>query len=107
MPVGLLFQLQNYLELVEWNGRCLREDKCGAIDEQLPPILERLQIDPRHWLYLNRNFESRFKCLVGAAHLVRNSCEKLGKRWAQEIRDSERYENNLNRLEKLNPMRFQ
>ncbi|MCX2796510.1 transposase, partial [Microbulbifer thermotolerans] len=91
MPVGLPFQLQNYLELVEWNGRCLREDKRGAIDEQLPPILERLQIDPRHWLYLNRNFESRFKSLVGAAHSVRNACQQLGKRWAQGIRDCERY----------------
>ncbi|SFC97331.1 hypothetical protein SAMN05660479_02852 [Microbulbifer thermotolerans] len=89
MPVG--FQLQDYLELVDWSGRCLREDKRGAIDEQLPPILDRLQIDPRHWLYLNRNFESHFKCLVGAAHSVRNACQQLGKRWAQGIRDCERY----------------
>ncbi|WP_410174042.1 transposase, partial [Microbulbifer thermotolerans] len=55
IPVGLPFQLQDYLELVDWSGRCLREDKRGAIDEQLPPILERLQINPRYWLYLNRN----------------------------------------------------
>ncbi|MCX2836292.1 hypothetical protein OQJ59_10880 [Microbulbifer thermotolerans] len=48
MPVGLPFQLQDYLDLVDWSGRCLREDKRGAIDKQLPPILERLQIDPRH-----------------------------------------------------------
>ncbi|WP_323055069.1 transposase [Microbulbifer thermotolerans] len=91
IPVGLPFQLQDYLELVDWSGRCLREDKRGAIDEQLPPILDRLQIDPRHWLYLNRNFESRFKSLVGAAHLVRSSCEQLGKRWSHGIRDCERY----------------
>ncbi|AMX02447.1 hypothetical protein A3224_07500 [Microbulbifer thermotolerans] len=91
MPIGLPFQLQDYLELVDWSGRCLREDKRGAIDEQLPPILDRLQIDPRHWLYLNRNFESRFKSLVGAAHSVRSVCEQLGKRWAHGIRDCERY----------------
>ncbi|MCX2796485.1 transposase [Microbulbifer thermotolerans] len=91
MPIGLPFRLQDYLELVDWSGRCLREDKRGAIDEQLPPILERLQIDPRYWLYLNRNFESRFKSLVGAAHLVRSACEQLGKRWSHGIRDCERY----------------
>ncbi|WKT61907.1 hypothetical protein Q2E61_06840 [Microbulbifer thermotolerans] len=91
MPVGLPFQLRDYLELVDWSGRCLREDKRGAIDNQLPPILERLQIDPRHWLYLNCNFESRFKYLVGAAHLVRNACEQLGKRWAQGICDCDHY----------------
>ncbi|MCX2781326.1 transposase, partial [Microbulbifer thermotolerans] len=54
-------------------------------------ILERLQIDPRHWLYLNRNFESRFKSLVGTAHSMRNACQQLGKRWAQGIHDCERY----------------
>ncbi|MBB3060487.1 hypothetical protein [Microbulbifer rhizosphaerae] len=41
--------------------------------------------------YLNRNFESRFKSLVGAAHSMRSACERLGKRWAQGIRDCERY----------------
>ncbi|MCX2783657.1 hypothetical protein OQJ46_11740 [Microbulbifer thermotolerans] len=91
MSVGLPFQLQDYLELVDWSGRCLREDKRGAIDEQLPPILERLQINPRYWLYLNRNFESRFKSLVGAAHSVRSACERLGKRWGQGIRECEWY----------------
>lgn len=70
MPMGLPFWLQGYLELVDWSGRCLRGDKRGAIDKQLPPILERLHIDPRHWLYLNCNFESRFKSLVGAAHSI-------------------------------------
>ncbi|MCX2783664.1 hypothetical protein OQJ46_11775 [Microbulbifer thermotolerans] len=91
MPVGLPFQLQDYLEMVDWSGRCLREDKRGAINEQLRPIPERLQIDPRHWLYLNRNFESRFKSLVGTAHSVRSAYEQLGKRWAHGIRDCARY----------------
>lgn len=91
MPEGLPFRLQDYLELVDWSGRCLREDKRGAIHEKLPPILERLQIDPRHWLHLNRNFESRFKSLVGAAHSVRAACEQLGKRWSHGIHDCERY----------------
>ncbi|WP_308366061.1 MULTISPECIES: transposase [unclassified Microbulbifer] len=91
MPAGLPFRLQDYLELVDWTGRCLREDKRGAISEQLPPILDRLQIDPRHWLYLSRNFESRFKTLVGSAHALRRACAQLGKCWAQGVRDCERY----------------
>ncbi|MBB3059778.1 transposase [Microbulbifer rhizosphaerae] len=91
MPAGLPFRLQDYLELVDWTGRCLREDKRGAIPEQLPPILDRLQIDPQHWLYLNRNFESRFKTLVGSAHALRRACAQLGKCWAQGVRDCERY----------------
>ncbi|MFC6977901.1 transposase [Microbulbifer taiwanensis] len=91
MSAGLPFRPQDYLELVAWSGRILREGKRGAIDEQLPPILDRLQIDPQHWLYLNKNFESRFSSLVGTAHSVRAACERLGKRWSHGIRDCERY----------------
>ena len=40
------FTLQSYLELLDWSGRTVRPDKCGAIDEQAPPILTRLGIDP-------------------------------------------------------------
>lgn len=87
MPAGLPFRLQDYLELVDWTKRCLREDH----PEQLPPILDRLQIDPLYWLYISRNFESRFKKLVGSAHALRRACAQLGKHWAQGIRDRERY----------------
>lgn len=51
MPEGLPCRLQDYLELVDWSGRPLREGKRGAIDESLPPILERLQINSKHGIF--------------------------------------------------------
>lgn len=90
MPPGLPFRLDDYLKLVDWTGRIIREDKRGAIPEQLPDILQRLDLDARHWLYLSRHFESPFKHLVGAAHNVRRACEHTGKQWAQGIRQCER-----------------
>jgi REP element-mobilizing transposase RayT len=80
MPKGLPFRLTDYLELVDWTGRHLREDKRGVIPADLPPVLERLQIDPKYWLYLARQFESRFKGLVGGVHRLRAACEMLGYR---------------------------
>ena len=77
-PKGLPFRLTDYLELVDWTGRILREDKRGAIDDNLPPILERLNIKPKHWLYLTKHFESRFKGLVGMAYQLKRVCEQLG-----------------------------
>jgi len=78
IPKGLPFRLADYLELVDWTGRIMRDDKRGAIAENLPPILERLQIDPRYWLYMAQHFESRFKGLVGSAYALKAACESLG-----------------------------
>jgi hypothetical protein len=38
MPDGLPFNLADYLELVDWSGRIMREDKKGYISEHLPTI---------------------------------------------------------------------
>lgn len=77
-PKGLPFRLSDYLELVDWTGRAMRDDKRGAIPTKLPPILERLQIDPRYWLYMSKHFESRFKGLVGTAYRLQEACTSLG-----------------------------
>ncbi|MGB5276978.1 MAG: transposase [Gammaproteobacteria bacterium] len=90
MPAGLPFRLNDYLELVDWSGRILREEKKGAISDELPAILQRLQLDTRNWCYLTRNFEHPFKHLVGAAHHVRRACEAIGQRWAQGVSQCER-----------------
>ena len=90
MPDGLPFNLGDYLELVDWSGRIMREDKKGYIPEHLPTILQRLDMDARHWLYLTRNFEQPFKGLVGAAHHVRKACEEMGKCWVQGISQCEK-----------------
>lgn len=86
---NLPFQLKDYLELVEWTGRIMLENRRGAIPDDLPPLLERLNIDSKHWLYLSKHFESPFGTLVGAAFRVRKACENLGKKWAHGIRHCE------------------
>jgi len=77
MPVGLPYQLKDYLELVDWTGRQIREDKRGRIEDDEPPILSRLGIKPAHWLYLTQHYESSFKSLV----VARASCERRANRW--------------------------
>jgi REP element-mobilizing transposase RayT len=85
MPKGLPFHLVDYLELVDWTGRAIRDDKRGAISANLPPILTRLQIEPKAWLIMTASFESRFKSLVGRVDRISAACEQLGQRWAQGI----------------------
>ncbi len=78
MPAGLPFRLQDYLELVDWTGRQIRNDKRGSIEQNTPPILERLDIDAEHWIYNTRHFESQFKGLVGTAISIRATFQKFG-----------------------------
>ncbi len=78
MPKGLPFRLTDYIQLVDWTGRSILEDKLGAIDSHLPGVLARLQIDPKHWLYLTQHFESRFKGLVGTAFQIKKAATQLG-----------------------------
>ena len=77
MPRGLPFRLKDYLELVDWTGQAILKNKRGYIPEDQPPILERLQINPKHWLYMTQHFESRFKGLVGSSRALKAACRKL------------------------------
>lgn len=43
---GLPYSFRDYLELVDWSGRAVRSGKKGAIPENSPPILQRLQLSP-------------------------------------------------------------
>jgi REP element-mobilizing transposase RayT len=56
---GIPFTWEDYLVLVDWTGRVAREDKRGAINGQLPPILERLNIDTNTWVKNATQFEQQ------------------------------------------------
>ncbi|MES9941144.1 MAG: hypothetical protein ABW104_18975 [Candidatus Thiodiazotropha sp. 6PLUC2] len=78
MPKGVPFRLVDYLELVDWTGASHHRNKRGYIPDHKPPVLDRLQIDSKHLLYMAQHFESRFKGIVGASHALKAVCRKLG-----------------------------
>ncbi|MCU7923833.1 MAG: hypothetical protein KZQ88_14180, partial [Candidatus Thiodiazotropha sp. (ex Dulcina madagascariensis)] len=57
----------DYRQLIDWTGRAILANKCGHIPKDQPPVLEWLQVDPMHWLYMTQHFESKLKGLVGTA----------------------------------------
>ena len=69
--IGIPFRLKDYVELVDWTGRILREDKRGHIASDLPPIIKRLGLDSSIWQTLTTEFESRFQTWVSHAHIHR------------------------------------
>jgi REP element-mobilizing transposase RayT len=77
MPDGIPFELKEYIELVELTGRCIREDKAGHIDNNLPTLLERLNIEPDNWLVMTKQFTTVFHGAVGNEHVLQNFSENL------------------------------
>ncbi|MFT7216452.1 MAG: hypothetical protein ACI8R8_001519 [Paraglaciecola sp.] len=75
MPKGIAYQLKDYCELVDITGRCIREDKTGYIEDHQSPILERLGLDPQHWLTLTKEFEKHF-CYAAGAELMMNTFKR-------------------------------
>ena len=78
---GIHFSEIAYIELVDWTGRCIRNDKRGAIPNHLPPILERIQLDEHKWLRHTQFFEARFKRVSGTVESIKRAAIKLQRKW--------------------------
>lgn len=71
----------DYLQLVDWSGRLVRAGKRGAIDEHIPPILERLNIDPGVWQDAMRIRGNVFGRALGRLDRLRLHAQALGQGW--------------------------
>ena len=58
---GIPFSTQDYILLVEATGRIQREDKCGFIPKDLPPIIQRLGFELDEWLDNSARFEEKLR----------------------------------------------
>ena len=72
MPDGIPFELKEYIELVDITGKCIREDKAGHINQNLPNILTRLNISEDNWLTITTEFTKVFHGAVGHEHVLQN-----------------------------------
>ncbi len=74
------FKLIDYLELVDYTGRVIRDDKeAGSIPEHLAPILTRLQFESMNWISLVKNLSKSFAHAVGSEILLLNFGKEGGK----------------------------
>ena len=80
-PEGIAFSFADYLELVDWTGRAVRDDKTGAIADSLPPILSRLGIEQHAWLDTISHYDRRFFRAVGTLEKLKQFANRLGQCW--------------------------
>ncbi len=72
---------QDYLLLVDWTGRALRHNKRGVIPPDQPAILERLRLQPDHWIREMQHYGLWYYRAVGSLQALTGYCEHLGQRW--------------------------
>jgi hypothetical protein len=82
--------LEDYLQLLDWAGREVREGKRGAIPEELAPILERLGIESGEVSETVREFPRRFPRFAGRVDQIRARAAEVGRRWLHGVRQAAR-----------------
>jgi len=80
----------DYLTLLDWTGRAIRNDKRGHIDQTLPPILTRLNIDPDAWRETMKPQGNVFGRALGQLDHLRLHAKALGQHWIKGLRQAER-----------------
>jgi len=89
-PQGIAFSLPDYLQLVDWTGRAVRDDKRGAIPAHIQPIFQRMGINHEAWLEIVQNFGRRYRLAAGAVDRLKHFGQQLGRYWLQGIGASRR-----------------
>jgi len=81
---GIPITRQDYFDLVDWTGRILREDKRGAIDGQLPPILQRLGIHSENWIDSVSHFQKYFFDAAGTLSSLEQFRERKNRQRSEQ-----------------------
>lgn len=76
------FTTRDYLQLVDWAGRIIREGKRGAIAQETPLILERIGLSLQYYLeHVAGNAATEAPTAIGRVTKLRRAAETLGKRF--------------------------
>jgi len=73
----------DYLELVDWTGRVIREDKKGHIPQKIPNILQRLNIQPQQWRKITHHFRQHFAFYIGTNKSLQQINQEQHQKWCK------------------------
>jgi REP element-mobilizing transposase RayT len=74
-----------YIDLVDRSGRLIRQNKRGAIDPDLAPILMRIGASPREWTDTVSRFGTKFQVAAGLLANLRKFADRIGRRWIKGV----------------------
>ena len=65
------------IQLIDATGRSIRADKKGFIDDSLPPILNRLNLDEVTWLDELNQFKFRGRKAIGTIEKLKQYVKNI------------------------------
>jgi hypothetical protein len=71
----------DYLELLEWTGKCVVEGKRGVLPESARPVLERMELDVENWVGTVEKYGSIYHRVAGKVENLKRKAVELGQRW--------------------------
>lgn len=83
--LGWLLTLEEYLQVLDTTGRCIREGKRGSFPHDLAPILNRLNLNKENWLITTTYFGNRFHRISGRVNQMLAAAKKAGQHWFQGL----------------------
>jgi hypothetical protein len=92
------YTTKDYLELVDWAGRAIRDDKRGAIPNSIPPVLERLKLNPKTFLAfvgktsfnLPGKIRQQHSKALGSVEHLKTLASQLGQKFICGLSDARR-----------------
>ncbi|MCE9686170.1 transposase [Shewanella sp. AS16] len=86
---GIPFHFADYLELIDWTGRAVREDKRGFIDSTRPKLLNELGIELDAWITSAKEFRRQYSGISGRWDAMCALKAKVGGKWCRGKQQSE------------------
>ena len=68
--------------MVDATGKAIHPNKKGNIPDDLPDILDRLNINPDTWLDEMKSFRTDGITAVGTISQLKDFCKSLKKKWS-------------------------
>ncbi|ABM01109.1 hypothetical protein SHAM105786_06490 [Shewanella amazonensis] len=80
---GIPFHFADYLELIDWTGRAVREDKRGFIATTRPKLLAELGISDDAWITSAKEFRRQYSGISGRWDAMCAMKAKCGGKWCR------------------------
>ncbi|MFM7180146.1 MAG: hypothetical protein ACKO2G_01580 [Verrucomicrobiales bacterium] len=78
----------DYLELLEWTGRCVIDGKRGALPDSARPVLERMELDVENWVGTVEKYGSLYHRVAGKVENLQRKAKEMGQQWLSGQRKS-------------------